>query len=115
VGGEQRTLKNNLQARLDLSIRDNTTIQRRIIDSSDPVPTITGSSTPSAGGNLGTATSLTTNGALTVQLRPTIDYLLNSRLNLQFYFTQTITQPRVSNAFRNSTTEGGIQLRYSLQ
>jgi cell surface protein SprA len=115
VGGEQRTLKNNLQARLDLSIRDNTTIQRRIIDSSDPVPTITGSSTPSAGGSLGTATSLTTNGALTVQLRPTIDYLLNSRLNLQFYYTQTITQPRVSNAFRNSTTEGGIQLRYSLQ
>ncbi|RZK95566.1 MAG: cell surface protein SprA, partial [Hymenobacter sp.] len=28
VGGEQRTLKNNLQARLDLNIRDNTTIQR---------------------------------------------------------------------------------------
>jgi cell surface protein SprA len=66
-------------------------------------------------GSVGTATSLTTNGALTVQLRPTVDYLLNSRLNLQFYYTQTITQPRVSNAFRNSTSEGGIQLRYSLQ
>jgi cell surface protein SprA len=52
---------------------------------------------------------------LQVQLRPTVDYLLNARLNLQFYFTQTITQPRVSNAFRNSTTEGGLQLRYSLQ
>ncbi|MEJ7659552.1 MAG: hypothetical protein WKG07_07970 [Hymenobacter sp.] len=32
-----------------------------------------------------------------------MDYLLNTRLNLQFYFTQTITQPRVSNAFRNAT------------
>jgi len=120
VGGEQRTLKNNLQARLDLSIRDNTTIQRSIIDSTDPIPDLRspgqgGSTTAPVNGNVGTATSLTTNGALTVQLRPTIDYLLNSRLNLQFYYTQTITQPRVSNAFRNSTSEGGLQLRYSLQ
>jgi cell surface protein SprA len=119
VGGEQRTLKNNLQARLDLSIRDNTTIQRSIVDSVDPVPDFTGtrggSSTAAAVGNEGTSTALITNGTLQVQLRPTVDYLLNSRLNLQFYFSQTITQPRVSNAFRNSTSEGGIQLRYSLQ
>jgi cell surface protein SprA len=115
VGGEQRVLKNNLQARLDLSIRDNTTIQRSILNSVDPVPTLTGSTTPFADGVIGVPTSQTTNGALTVQLRPTIDYLLNSRLNLQFYYTQTITQPRVSNAFRNATTEGGLQLRYSLQ
>jgi cell surface protein SprA len=66
-------------------------------------------------GVVGTATSQITNGSLQVQLRPTVDYLLNARLNLQFYFSQTITQPRVSNAFRNATTEGGIQLRYSLQ
>ncbi|RZK96670.1 MAG: cell surface protein SprA, partial [Hymenobacter sp.] len=36
VGGEQRVLKNNLQARLDLNIRDNTTIQRSILGSIDP-------------------------------------------------------------------------------
>ncbi|RYY21598.1 MAG: cell surface protein SprA, partial [Cytophagaceae bacterium] len=121
VGGEQRVLKNNLQARLDLSIRDNTTIQRSILNSIDPIPDLTGSgpgrgsTTAPVDGVIGIPTSQTTNGALTVQLRPTIDYLLNSRLNLQFYFTQTITQPRVSNAFRNATSEGGLQLRYSLQ
>jgi cell surface protein SprA len=113
VGGEQRVLKNNLQARLDLSIRENTTIQRSILDSVDPVPGLGGNA--AVVGSEGIPTSLITNGALTVQLRPTIDYLLNTRLNLQFYFTQTITQPRVSNAFRNATTEGGLQLRYSLQ
>lgn len=117
VGGEQRTLKNNLQARLDLSIRDNVTIQRSILNSTDPIPDLRqqGSTTLPVNGDVGTATSQITNGSLQVQLRPTVDYLLNSRLNLQFYFTQTITQPRVSNAFRNSTSEGGIQLRYSLQ
>jgi cell surface protein SprA len=119
VGGEQRVLKNTLTARLDLSIRDNSTIQRSILGSVDPVPgapaagTVLGS--PTVVGVVGTPTSQITNGALQMQLRPTIDYLLNARLNLQFYFSQTITQPRVSNAFRNATTEGGLQLRYSLQ
>jgi cell surface protein SprA len=114
VGGEQRTLKNNLTAKLDLSIRDNSTIQRSIVNTIDPIPFVANGA-PAVAGDLGTATSTVTNGALQVQLRPTIDYLLNARLNLQFYFTQTITQPRVSNAFRNATTEGGLQLRYSLQ
>jgi cell surface protein SprA len=110
VGGEQRVLKNNLTARLDLSIRDNITIQRSIIDSADPDPT----SPTLPDGFVGRAQGQITNGSKTFQLRPTIDYLLNTRLNLQFYYSQTITTPRISNAFRNSNTEGGIQLRYSL-
>ena len=64
--------------------------------------------------NPGRAEGQVTNGSKTIQLRPTIDYLLNTRLNLQLYYSQTITEPNVKNAFRNSTTEGGLQLRYSL-
>jgi cell surface protein SprA len=125
VGGEQRVLKNTLTGRLDLSIRDNATIQRSILGSVDPVPATrntpasptapAGQGVAAVAGDPGTPTSQITNGSLQLQLRPTVDYLLNARLNLQFYFSQTITQPRVSNAFRNATTEGGIQLRYSLQ
>ena len=107
VGGEQRVLKNNFTARLDLSIRDNITVQRSIIDVEDPSAT-------NPTGNSGRASSQITNGSKQFQLRPTIDYLLNTRLNLQLYYSQTITTPRISNAFRNSTIEGGIQLRYSL-
>ncbi len=113
VGGEQRVLKNNLTARLDLSIRDNITIQRSILDSADP----TGPNDPANPNNpgfIGRPQGQITNGSKTFQLRPTIDYLLNTRLNLQLYYSQTITTPRISNAFRNSTTEGGVQLRYSL-
>jgi cell surface protein SprA len=108
VGGEQRVLKNNLTARLDLSIRDNITIQRSIIDVADP------GNPQGLPASVGRAQGQITNGSKTFQLRPTIDYLLNTRLNLQFYYSQTITTPRISNAFRNSTTEGGLQLRYSL-
>ncbi|GAB2771823.1 cell surface protein SprA [Hymenobacter luteus] len=106
IGGEQRVLRNELNARLDLSIRDNFTIQRTILDVVDPGGTTTASA--------GRATSQVTNGTRQVQLRPTVDYVLNQRLNLQFFFTQNITAPRVQNAFRNTTTEGGVQLRYSL-
>jgi cell surface protein SprA len=107
VKGEQRVLKNSLTARLDLSIRDNVSVQRSILDVVDPgtlgaVPTV------------GRAEGQVTNGSKTLQLRPTIDYLLNTRLNLQLYYSQTVTTPRISNAFRNTTSEGGVQLRYSL-
>ncbi|WP_231590745.1 T9SS outer membrane translocon Sov/SprA [Hymenobacter terrenus] len=109
VGGEQRVLKNNLTARLDLSIRDNITVQRSILDSVDP-----SAATPILPANVGRPESTITNGSKTFQLRPTIDYLLNTRLNLQLYYSQTVTTPRISNAFRNSASEGGVQLRYSL-
>jgi cell surface protein SprA len=109
IGGEQRVLKNNLTARLDLSIRDNITIQRSIDNVVDP-----SAATPTSPASIGRASSTITNGNKTLQLRPTIDYLLNSRLNLQLYYSQTVTTPRISNAFRNTATEGGLQLRYSL-
>ena len=108
VGGEQRVLKNNLTARLDLSIRDNITIQRSIINVADTGNPL-GVTHPE-----GIAQGQITNGNKTFQLRPTIDYLLNTRLNLQLYYSQTVTTPRISNAFRNTASEGGVQLRYSL-
>ncbi len=108
IGGEQRVLKNNLTARLDLSIRDNITVQRSIIESVDP------GNAQGQAPSIGRGVGQITNGSKTFQLRPTVDYLLNTRLNLQLYYSQTITTPRISNAFRNSNTEGGVQLRYSL-
>ncbi|UPL48634.1 T9SS outer membrane translocon Sov/SprA [Hymenobacter sublimis] len=106
IGGEQRILRNELNVRFDLSIRDNFTIQRTILDVVDPGTTGTASA--------GRAFGQVTNGSRQFQLRPTVDYVLNQRLNLQFFFTQNITDPRVENAFRNTATEGGVQLRYSL-
>lgn len=102
-------LKNELTARLDLSIRDNVTIQRTIEDVVDPA-----NATATLPANVGNTVSLPTNGTKQLQLRPTIDYVLNQRLNLQFFFTRTVTDPRVENSYRNATTEGGLQLRYSL-
>ncbi|WP_242693143.1 cell surface protein SprA [Sabulibacter ruber] len=98
IGGK-RTLENELTMRLDFTIRDNETIQRTIAVDTN--------------GNE-YQNNLTTAGALQVQIRPTIDYVVSQRLNLQFYYTQNINDPKVANAFRNTVTEGGVQLRFSL-
>ncbi|MGV3590014.1 MAG: cell surface protein SprA [Adhaeribacter sp.] len=98
INGEYKTLKNDLNARLDLTFRDNETIQRTIVVEDA----------------LEKTRSVVTNGTLQVQIKPTIDYTLNQRLNLQFYFTRVISDPKVANAFKNTVSEGGIQLRYSL-
>ncbi|SES82262.1 cell surface protein SprA [Hymenobacter actinosclerus] len=110
IGGEQRVLRNELNARLDLSISENYAIQRAILDVVDEDEAAkTGKPV-----SIGRASSQVTAGTRQVQLRPTVDYVLNQRLNLQFFFTQNITTPKAGNAFRNTSTEAGIQLRYSL-
>ncbi|OWP64985.1 cell surface protein SprA [Hymenobacter amundsenii] len=109
IGGEQRVLRNELNARLDLSISDNYAVQRAIVDVVNPAE-----ETTAIPRSLGRASSRVVSGTRQMQLRPTVDYVLNQRLNLQFFFTQNITTPRVQNAFKNTSTEAGIQLRYSL-
>ncbi|OON66773.1 cell surface protein SprA [Hymenobacter sp. CRA2] len=113
IGGEQRILRNELSARLDLSIRDNITVQRSIVDYVAPTfDTATQTVNP---GQPGRPEQQVTNGNRQFQLRPTVDYVVNQRLNLQFYFTRNVSQPRgQTTSYKNAATEGGIQLRYSL-
>ncbi|RTQ49783.1 cell surface protein SprA [Hymenobacter gummosus] len=108
IKGEQRVLRNELNARLDLSVRDNVTIQHSIVDVVAPA-------SRTDAGAVGRPTRQVTNGNRQFQLRPTIDYVVNQRLNLQFYFTRNVSQPRGNTtSFKNAATEGGLQLRYSL-
>ncbi|GAB3822732.1 T9SS outer membrane translocon Sov/SprA [Pontibacter rugosus] len=100
IGGQRRTLENELTMRLDFSVRENQTIQRAISDD---------------GNGAERSQNQITNGTRQLQLRPTIDYVLSQRLNLQFYVLRTVSDPKISTSFRNSVTEGGIQLRVSLQ
>jgi cell surface protein SprA len=89
--GRTVVLKNDVTFRLNASFSDTRTIQRKIDD-----------------------TNTLTNGAISIQLRPTISYVVNKKLNLQFYFTRTINEPLVSSSYRRATTNSGLQVRYSL-
>jgi cell surface protein SprA len=101
IRGENKVLKNDLTMRFDLTIRDNITIQRSIVEDRQ---------------NPGQESSeeQVTNGSLQIMIKPTIDYVINQRLNVQLYFNRTISDPNSANAYRTTMTEGGVQLRFSL-
>jgi cell surface protein SprA len=100
IAGERKVLENELTMRLDMSVRDNQTVQRAV-------------STDKQGQER--SQNQITNGSRQLQLRPTVDYVLSQRVNLQFYVLRTVSDPKISTSFRNSVTEGGVQLRVSLQ
>ena len=91
-GGNPTTvLKNEVKFRVDFAIKNGKTVQHRISEG-----------------------SITTAGNLNWQLKPTINYLVNQRLNLTLYFERTVNEPKISSSFKRSTTAFGIQLRFTL-
>jgi cell surface protein SprA len=89
--GRTIVLKNDVTFRMNFSISDNQTIQRKV----DDLSTIT-------------------NGNINFQLRPNISYVVNQKLTVQGYFERNINEPLVTNSYPRSTTRFGIQVRFSL-
>jgi cell surface protein SprA len=89
--GRTIVLKNDVTFRMNVSISDNKTIQRKI----DDLSTIT-------------------NGNINFQLRPNVSYVVNQKLTVQGYFERTVNEPLVTNSYPRSTTRFGIQVRFSL-
>ena len=89
--GRVTTIKNDITFRLNMSITNNRTIQRKI----DQVNTIT-------------------NGNINFQLRPNINYVVNQKLNIQFYIDRNVNEPLVTNSYRRSTTRVGFKILFNL-
>jgi cell surface protein SprA len=60
------------------------------------------------------ANAYSTGGQRIITINPTIDYVLNSRVNLRFYFTQQRIRPYVSTTAPITNTSGGLEIRISL-
>ena len=92
TGGAQRALKSDLNLRLDLSIRDNKTIVRKLVeDVNQPVA-----------------------GIKVFSLGATADYVLSDRFNLQLFADHTMNNPFVANTFPTSNTNFGFSLKFTL-
>ncbi|WP_225586777.1 cell surface protein SprA [Algoriphagus sp. Y33] len=89
--GKQTVLKNDLQFKLDSKVVSTTQIQRKIEEG-----------------------STITSGNLNISFRPTVSYLINQNLNLTLYFDRTINDPRVTTAYKRTSTAFGGQLRFNL-
>ncbi|MET0636406.1 MAG: cell surface protein SprA [Chitinophagaceae bacterium] len=85
-------LDNDVTFRFDFSLRDDAT----------------------ANSKLDQGTSFGTAGQQVLRFAPSIDYVLNNRVSLKFYFEQNRNIPKISNAFPITNTRGGLQVRVSL-
>ncbi|MFN4083665.1 MAG: cell surface protein SprA [Bacteroidia bacterium] len=93
INGRRGVLENDINFRLDFSIRENVT-KIRYLDrvSNDPVL-----------------------GQTVYSLRPNIDYMINEKLMLRIFYDRRQTNPFTSNSFPTIITSGGFSLRYTIQ
>ena len=89
--GRVITLKNDVTFRMNMSVTNNRTIQRKI----EEVNTVT-------------------NGNINFQLRPNVSYVVNQKLNIQLYFERNVNEPLVTNSYKRSTTRFGTKIQFNL-
>jgi cell surface protein SprA len=91
--GKAKKLHNDLNFRLDMSVRSDKTVNN-LLDAGLVIPT---------------------SGQKIITVSPSIDYVVNQRLNLHFFYTRRATVPVISTSFPISNTEAGVTLRFILQ
>ncbi len=88
-----KTPKNtSINLRADLTIRDNTTLIRRIEENQNQ---------PTAGQRL-------------FSIKSSIDYVVNDKLNVRLFYDHQINRPKISTSFPTSNINAGIALRFTL-
>lgn len=92
IGKNGKKLDNDVTFRFDYSMRDDAT----------------------ANSKLDQNTAFGTAGQKVVSIRPSIDYILNNRINLKFYFEQNRVIPKIATSAPITTTRSGVQVRISL-
>jgi cell surface protein SprA len=55
-----------------------------------------------------------TGGQKVITIQPAIDYVLNNRINLKFFFDQRRAIPYISTSAPITNTRAGVQVRISL-
>jgi len=91
-GGGKKNFSSDLDIQADFSLRNNRTVLRRLDIDQDQVSA----------------------GMKVISINTTIDYQFSRSLSMSLFFDKIINNPYVSNQYRNSTTRGGIKLRFSL-
>ena len=55
-----------------------------------------------------------TGGNFMLIIKPSVDYAINSKLNLRFYIEHSRNRPAISTSFPSSYTAVGFQVRFTL-
>jgi cell surface protein SprA len=92
IKGRKIRLDNDLKFRADISFRDAEIINHRIDQFQPQI----------------------TSGAKNLTISPSIDYVINNRMNIRIFVDYNKTTPKISTGFPTTNVKGGIQLRLSL-
>ncbi|MEI6947830.1 cell surface protein SprA [Paraflavisolibacter sp. H34] len=92
IGKKGTKLENDVTFRIDFSLRDDATANSKLDQNAA----------------FGTA------GQKVTRISPSIDYVLNKRINLKFYFEQNRMEPKIATSAPITTTRAGVQMRISL-
>ena len=91
VNGQRKKLKNDMTFQFQFTLRDTRAIQRKL-----------------------DGEQVITSGNYNFQIRPTINYVVSRRLNVNIYFDRTYNDPLVLSSYKRATTAGGVQVRFNL-
>jgi cell surface protein SprA len=91
-GGKGKKLENDLNFKLDVSVRD-VSISNSRLDQSN---------------------AYGTGGQKEISIQPAIDYVLNNRINIKFFFDQRRVTPYISTSAPITNTRAGVNVRISL-
>ncbi|MBS1573919.1 MAG: cell surface protein SprA [Bacteroidetes bacterium] len=92
IGKKGFKLDNDVTFRLDYSLRDDATSNSKLDQS----------------------TAFGTGGQKVVRLAPSIDYVVNKRVNIKLYYEQNKIEPKIATTAPVTNTRAGIQIRISL-
>jgi cell surface protein SprA len=90
--GKNFDLNNDIRFQLDWSLRDDATSNSKLDQSN----------------------SFVTGGQKVMRLAPSVDYTLNKRVNLRFFYDRTKVIPNLPSASPITTTRAGLEVRVSL-
>jgi cell surface protein SprA len=91
-GMKGKKLSNDLNLKLDLSVRDVATSNSRLDQSN----------------------AYGTGGQKEIVIQPAVDYVINNRINVKFFFDQRRVIPYISTSAPMTTTRAGVNIRISL-
>ena len=91
VGGNKK-LSNDLTLKIDVNLRNSTTILRKVIENTNQ---------PSA-------------GSKTLGVKISADYPINERFNVRAFYDYNANDPFVSSSYPTSNTNAGISVRFTL-
>lgn len=89
---KNRVIRSDIDARVDVSLRSNETIIRKIVEQVNQL----------------------TSGQKVLSIRFTADYRVSQFLNLRAFYDYVSTTPFISTTFPTSNTNAGISLRFTL-